>query len=123
MADPNSVYELLTRGSDTLLPPEQRLWISVVLQAAIDAASSHAEIRRDVVLWLACEDFEEVCGMAGMSPVQISHEINAILASPDTSTAYRRAMTFRFAVRRYVEFNLGEADKNRDGDVEGSQQA
>lgn len=110
-----SVYEPLIKGEDTIFSPEQRLWISVVMQAAIDAASTNKKVKREVIQWLSCDDFEVVCGMAGMSPVQVSHDINAILAADGQKEAFRKAMNFRFLVRSYIEANMGEMDK--DGEL------
>lgn len=112
----NSIYEPLTKGEDTVFTPEQQLWISVVMQAVIDAASTHAKLKRDVVNWIGSDDFEIVCDMAGMSPVQVRHTINAILAADTQQIAFRKAMAFRFLIRSYVEDNLGEADKHVDTD-------
>lgn len=107
-----SIYEPLIKGDDTVFSPEQRLWISVVMQSAIDAASTHKRIKREVIQWLNSEDFEVVCGMAGMSPVQVSHDINAILAADTQQEAFRKAMNFRFLVRSYIEDNMGEIGKD-----------
>jgi hypothetical protein len=112
--EPDSIYDLLEDMPDSVFTPEQRLWISVVMQAAIDAASTHNRIRRDVVEWLGSDDFEVVCGAAGMSHLQVSHDINAILAADTPQLAFRKAMSFRFLIRSYIEDNLGEIDKDRD---------
>lgn len=110
----DSIYDLLQDLPDSVFTPEQRLWISVVMQAAIDAASTHNRIRKEVVEWLGSDDFEVVCGAAGMSPVQVSHDINAILAADTPQLAFRKAMSFRFLIRSYIEDNLGEIDKDKD---------
>lgn len=110
-----SIYEPLTKGEDTIFTPEQRLWISVVMQSAIDAASTNKKVKREVIQWLSSEDFDVVCGMAGMSPVQVRHDLNAILAADTQQAAFRKAMDFRFLIRSYIEQNMGEADK--DGEL------
>lgn len=110
----DSIYDLLEDLPDSVFTPEQRLWISVVMQAAIDAASTHARIRLDVMDWMRSDDFDVVCGMAGMSPVQVRYDINAILTSETPQSAFRKAMAFRFLIRSYVENNLGDADKSKD---------
>lgn len=109
-----SIYEPLTNGEDTIFTPEQRLWISVVMQSAIDAASTNKKVKREVIQWLSSEDFEVVCGMAGMSPTQVRHDLNAILAADTQKAAFRKAMDFRFLIRSYIEQNMGEADKDRE---------
>jgi hypothetical protein len=110
-----SIYEPLIKGEDTIFTPEQRLWISVVMQSAIDAASTNKKVKREVFQWLSSDDFEIVCGMAGMSPVQVSHDISAILAADTQKEAFRKAMNFRFLIRSYIETNMGEMGK--DGEL------
>lgn len=114
-----SIYEPLTKGDDTIFTPEQRLWISVVMQSAIDAASTNKKVKREVIQWLSSEDFDVVCGMAGMSPLQVRHDLNAILAAGTQREAFRKAMNFRFLVRSYIEQNMGEIDK--DGELTETQ--
>lgn len=114
----DSIYRPLEDSPDSVFQPEQRLWISVVMQAAVDAASTHKKIKRDVVTWLGSEDFEVVCDMAGMSPLQVRHDVNAILAANTPQEAFRKAMAFRFLVRRYIDDNLGEIDKGKDTETD-----
>lgn len=116
MAESQSIYEPLTRGDDTVFTPEQRLWISVVMQAVIDAASTHKRVKREVISWLGSEDFEIVCGMAGMSPTRTAHTIHAILAAETQHQAFRIAMDFRFLVRGYIEDNMGETGELTESD-------
>lgn len=110
----DSIYDLLEDLPDSVFTPEQRLWISVVMQAAIDAASTHNRIRKEVVEWLGSDDFEIVCDAAGMSPVRVGNDINAILAADTPQQAFRKAMSFRYLIRSYIEDNLGEIDKDKD---------
>lgn len=112
----DSIYAPLTKGDDTIFTPEQRLWISVVMQSAIDAASTNAKIKREIVEWMRSDDFEIVCDMAGMSHLRVRHDINAILAADTQHLAFKRAMAFRFLIRSYIEDNLGEVDKSRNTD-------
>jgi hypothetical protein len=112
----DSIYKPLTKGDDTIFTPEQRLWISVVMQSAIDAASTNPKVKREVVEWMRSDDFEIVCDMAGMSHLQVRYDLNAILASDTQHTAFKRAMAFRFLVRSYIEDNLGEVDKGKNTD-------
>jgi predicted ATP-grasp superfamily ATP-dependent carboligase len=111
-----SIYAPLTKGDDTIFTPEQRLWISVVMQCAIDAASTNPKVKREVIEWMRSEDFEIVCDMAGMSPAQVRHDLNAILGAESQQAAFRKAMSFRFLIRSYIEDNLGEIDKEKDSD-------
>ena len=113
MSEP-STYKQLFENPDPILQPEQRLWIHVVMQAVIDAASTNPKVKVEVVEWLATEDFDEVCGMAAMSPRYVRHEINAVLAAETVAKAFRRAMSFRFLVRSFLEDNSGEVEKERD---------
>lgn len=115
----DSIYAPLAKGDDTVFTPEQRLWISVVMQSAIDAASTNAKIKREIVEWMRSDDFEIVCDMAGMSHLQVRHDINAILSADNQNTAFKRAMSFRFLIRSYIEDNLGDIDKekNTDSDI------
>jgi hypothetical protein len=110
----DSIYDPLEDLPDSVFTPEQRLWISVVMQAAIDAASTHTRIKRDVITWMRSDDFEVVCDMAGMSHMQVRHDINAILAQDTPQAAFRKAMSFRFLIRSYIEDNLGDVDKDKD---------
>jgi hypothetical protein len=119
MSESFSIYDPLIRGDDTIFTPEQQLWISVVMQSAIDAASTHPEIRKEVIDWMGSDDFDIVCDMAGMSNTQVRHYINATLAADNQQIAFKRAMAFRFLIRSYIEDNLGEAEKkkNTDSDI------
>ena len=112
----DSLYAPLFDDPDPILQQEQRLWISVVMQAAIDAASTNARVKRGVIKWLAHDDFELVCDMAGMSPRYVSYAINAVLAAESQSVAFRKAMSFRFLVRSYIDDNLGDVDKEKNTD-------
>jgi predicted ATP-grasp superfamily ATP-dependent carboligase len=109
-----SIYEPLAKGDDTIFTPEQRLWISVVMQSAIDAASTNPKIKREVVEWMRSDDFEIVCDMAGMSHIQVRTDINKILGAKSQQDAFRKAMAFRFLVRSYIEDNLGEVDRGKN---------
>jgi hypothetical protein len=79
----------------------------------IDAASRDKAIKNEVKAWLEIEDFEIVCGMAGMQESWVRHSINAILRDRDQRRAFKRAMTFRFLVRSFVDKHTGDVDKRR----------
>lgn len=114
-----SIYEPLAKGDDTVFTPEQRLWISVVMQCAIDAASTNPKVKKEVIEWMRSDDFEIVCDMAGMSQMRVRHTVNAILSAETQAIAFKRAMAFRFLIRSYIDDNLGEVDKekNTDSDI------
>jgi hypothetical protein len=116
MLDSDSIYSPIIKLHDATLSSEQRLWISVVMQAAVDAASTNPEIKLEVINWMASDNFEMVCDMAGMSIPQVRHDLNATLAASDPKKSFRLAMSFRFLVRSFIEDNLGEVDKHRDSD-------
>jgi hypothetical protein len=109
-----SIYDPLEDLPDSVFTPEQRLWISVVMQAAIDAASTHTRIKRDVIIWMRSDDFEVVCDMAGMSPIEVKKHLISILAEDTTEKSFRLAMAFRFLIRRYIDDNIGDVDRDRD---------
>jgi len=113
MSESVSIYDPLIRGDDTIFTPEQQLWISVVMQAAIDAASTHPEIRKEVIDWMGSDDFDIVCDMAGMSPIFVRESLNMVLCSETQRESFRRAKSFRFLIRSYIESNLGLAEKER----------
>lgn len=106
----DSIYKPLETSPDSVFQPEQHLWISVVMQAVIDAASGHKKIKRGVVLWVASEAFEDVCDMAGMSAPYVASEINKVISASTKEAAFKRAMAFRFLVRSYIESNMGSAE-------------
>lgn len=111
--DPSS-YALLFTLPDSVLQPERVLWLHVIAQALIDAASRDKEIRQEIIDWIDTEDFEVVCGMAGMQPSYVRHAANAILAEKNQRKAFKKAMNFRFLVRSYVDSHMGEIDKRKD---------
>jgi len=62
------------------MTPEQTLWQSVVVKTALDATSNPEPsskdyfaqklIKRDADAWMraGCDDFKEVCNLAGLDP-------------------------------------------------------
>lgn len=110
-----SAYKPLESMPDPTLQPERVLWLHVTAQAVIDAASRDRAIRNEVADWLKDEDFEVVCGMAGLDPAHMSHLISALLKDRNRKRAFKKAMEFRFLVRAYVESHTGEIDKRRGG--------
>ena len=113
MTEENSGYALLFTLPDSGLQPERILWLHVVAQAMIDAASRNPEIRQEVADWVDSEDFEVVCGMATLHLDHIRYAFKAILADRNLKRAFKRAMDFRFMVRTFVEAHTGDIDKNK----------
>jgi hypothetical protein len=58
------------------MTPEQKMWQSVVVKAALDATSNHSSSSDDYIAqknadaWLRTggRDFKEVCSLAGLDP-------------------------------------------------------
>lgn len=113
MQKENSSYALLFQFPDSVLQPERVLWLHVVAQALIDAASRDPDIRDDVAAWVDSEDFEVVCGMASLRLDHMRYAFKAILADKNQKRAFKRAMDFRFMVRTFVESHTGDIDKGR----------
>ena len=109
--DRKSTYAPLFSMPDSGWQPERTLWVCVVGQAVIDAASTDPVIREEVVQWLADEDFLIVCDMAGMNAAPIRRLVTGILNEDDPKRAFRAAMNFRFMLRSFLESQMGEADK------------
>ena len=108
-----SVYSALLTNPGTSLTGERILWLHCVCQALIDATSRDRAIRSEVAEWVGGEDFETVCGMAGIDPVHISNAFSALLRDRNRKRAFKKAMEFRFLVRTYIESHTGDIDKRR----------
>lgn len=108
-----SAYKHLESMPDPVLQPERVLWLHCVAQALIDAASRNKAIRTEVAGWVDTEDFEIVCGMAGVDPVHMSHAFDALLRDRNRKRAFKKAMEFRFLVRTFIESHIGDIDKRR----------
>lgn len=113
MTKEQSSYAALESMPDSVQQPEQVLWLHVIAQALIDASSRNREIKTGVRTWRNSEDFEIVCGMAGVSPVYIRYALDAILRDKNPKRAFKKAMAFRFLIRSYIDSNRGEIDKQR----------
>ena len=110
-----SAYRPLESMPDPVLQPERVLFLHVVAQAVIDATSRDKSIRKEVVDWLEDDDFEVVCGMAGLDHSYMRHVITSLLKDRNRKRAFKKAMEFRFLVRTFVESHMGEVDKRRGG--------
>lgn len=111
MPDTHSAYEGLMHLNGTALSNERILWLHVVAQLLIDVTSKRKDIKGDVVEWMATEDFEIVCDMAGLDPVYMHRLFSALGRDRNKKRAFKKAMEFRFLLRTYVESNIGEIDK------------
>lgn len=54
-----------------------KLWRAVINQSVIDSASQKGADRAGVIRWIASDDFDIVCGLAGLN----EHTIKRILVS------------------------------------------
>jgi hypothetical protein len=113
MTREQSSYVKLMDLPDPTLQPERVLWLHVIAQAMIDAASKDRAIKREVKAWLEVEDFGVVCGMAGMQESWVRNAISAILRDRNQRRAFKKAMTFRFLVRSFVDKHTGDIDKRK----------
>jgi hypothetical protein len=111
MQKENSAYAKLMTMPDPVLQPERILWLHVVAQALIDVTSKRREIKEEVTDWMATEDFEIVCGMAGLSVLYMHNLFTSLASDRNKKRAFKKAMEFRFLLRTYVESNIGEVDK------------
>ena len=108
-----SNYQFLLSMPDPVLQPERVLWLHVLAQAVIDAASKRREIKREIKEWVDTEDFEYVCGAAGVDEILISALIHRLLRDRNRKRAFHHAMRFRFSVRSFIELHTGDVDKDR----------
>lgn len=107
----HSSYAALMTLPDPTLQPERILFLHVVAQAVIDATSKDRLIRGEIENWVDTEDFEVVCGMAGLQTTHISNLINSLLNDRNKKRAFKMAMEFRFMVRTFVESHTKPSDK------------
>lgn len=116
MQKEKSSYAFLLTLPDPVLQPERVLWLHVIAQAVIDAASKRREIKKEIRDWVDTEDFEYVCGAAGVDDFSVSALIHKLLRDRNRKRAFHHAMKFRFSVRSFIELNTGDVDKNRGVD-------
>lgn len=109
----HSSYAALFSLPDPVLQPERILWLHVLAQAMIDGSSRNKDIKKDVREWRDSEDFEIVCGNAGINPEYVSYALDAILRDRNPKRAFKKAMSFRFLIRTYIDSNRGDVDKGR----------
>lgn len=111
MTTEQSSYASMMHLHGTSMSQEQILWLHVLAQLLLDVTSKQKQIKRDVVDWMASEDFEIVCGMAGVNPIYMHRLFTVLAGDRNKKRAFKKAMEFRFLVRSYVEANSGDADK------------
>lgn len=108
-----SAYEGLMSLPDPTLQPERVLWLHVLAQAMIDGSSRNKEIKDEVRAWRNSEDFEILCGMAGVNATHVGYALDAILRDRNPKRAFKKAMSFRFLIRTYIDSNRGDIDKQK----------
>ncbi len=111
MTTEHSCYAGMMHLHGTSISQEQILWLHVLCQLLIDVTSKQKAIKREVVDWMASEDFEIVCGMAGVNHIYMHKLFTALAKDRDKKRAFKKSMEFRFLVRSYVEANSGDVDK------------
>ena len=70
--------------------PERGLFLSVILQALLDATSKKSKVNKDrAISWffcsvgVTCDNFEQVCQHAGLSPSYTRSFAYKVIHSPD----------------------------------------
>lgn len=112
-AKERSIYEALFTSPDVDFTNERRLWISVVSQALVDAASTSPSIRADVGDWLESEDFVIVIGNAGMEEEFIRPVFHRIMNTKVRKVAFREAMKIKVLLRQYINNHRAGVDLER----------
>lgn len=107
-----SAYKPLESLPDSVMQPEQVLYLHVLAQALIDASSRDKTMRKGISLWTKHDDFVVVCENAGVNPQVCKKLIAGILRERNKKKAFKKAMSFRFLVRTYINSNRGSIDKD-----------
>lgn len=94
------------------MQPEQVLYLHVLAQAVIDASSRDKTMRKGISLWTKHEDYITVCENAGVNPEVCRKLIAGILRERNKKKAFKKAMSFRFLIRSYIDSNRGSIDKS-----------
>jgi hypothetical protein len=90
--------------SDVTVNPYQTLYLSVILQAILDASkprivnedSSITQQRNEAQAWFSasvgvtCDDFEIICTYAGLSPITVRTFAFSVIKSGDTEDVRRK---------------------------------
>ena len=77
--------------------PERGLFLSVILQALLDATSKKSKVNKDrAISWffcsvgVTCDNFEQVCQHAGLSPSYTRSFAHKVIHSPDLKYVRQR---------------------------------
>ena len=77
--------------------PERGLFLSVILQALLDATNKKSKVHRDkAIAWFFCSDgvtcdnFEQICNHAGLSPSYTRSFPYKVIHSPDLKYVRQR---------------------------------
>ena len=77
--------------------PERGLFLSVILQALLDATSKKSKVNKDrAISWffcsvgVTCDNFEQVCQHAGLSPSYTRSFAYKVIHSPDIKYVRQR---------------------------------
>ena len=77
--------------------PERGLFLSVILQALLDATSKKSKVNKDrAISWffcsvcVTCDNFEQICQHAGLSPSYTRSFAYKVIHSPDIKYVRQR---------------------------------
>ena len=77
--------------------PERGLFLSVILQALLDATSKKSKVNKDrAISWffcsvgVTCDNFEQICQHAGLSPSYTRSFAYKVIHSPDLKYVRQR---------------------------------
>ena len=77
--------------------PERGLFLSVILQALLDATSKKSKVNKDrAISWffcsvgVTCDNFEQICQYAGLSPSYTRSFAYKVIHSPDIKYVRQR---------------------------------
>ena len=77
--------------------PERGLFLSVILQALLDATNSKSKVHKDrAIAWFfcsvggTCDNFEQICEHAGLSPSYTRSFAYKVIHSPDLKYVRQR---------------------------------
>ena len=77
--------------------PERGLFLSVILQALLDATSKKSKVNKDrAISWffcsvgVTCDNFEQICNHAGLSPSYTRSFAYKVIHSPDLKYVRQR---------------------------------
>ena len=77
--------------------PERGLFLSVILQALLDATNKKSKVHRDkAIAWffcsvgVTCDNFEQICQHAGLSPSYTRSFAYKVIHSPDIKYVRQR---------------------------------